>query len=663
MAASPRSHTVIAPGCASELMVLGLLRVGRREVRVLMNFTGLQLRGRSWFKLSHVSAGPWIVGLMMASVAADAADRADPADALPVVVQALPVGSEPALLSFQLRSVKMPTGTEGQLVEFLEMTTRIGTQPAEFAPAPDLFECGGVGPGGSGTSPGCHANETWFYPVDGTCDPTVHCVPGINQSPEGKYKRTAIVNNSAPIPIHVEITTAPPFFAFGRFSFDLSMDPAANKLKAVPRPPPLDPGEHVTQLTDDCATISQGFVVCWRAKLETGIRSLLKHTDGAKGFIVKPVGAAALDKMNETFAYEPASSIKTLVGVGMMKRVDDGSVVLNTTGVNYFPSDSKNCPTNAGAAQVLTAQAVLNNMLVNSDNPATRSLVDFQGGFAPLTQLAQSLGMPATQLNVYPGCGNTNRMTLVDADTMYEGIASNSSISASSETTLYANMAADAFDFTGTLGRTNQIVDALGPTFGLDARQIGKFKAGIRLHHKAGGLTWCAPICRVYLSNSGLAVFPTCNGTLVSTAEQVFGFFIHGAINGTKANETFAAVDGELLRGSLATALSGWSTCTPPIGTWKPGRNFSIRDLTVFNGLVYSARQAHTSQVGWEPPNVYALWARDKDDTGGAWAAQVLYATGDVVTFQSHRYRAIQGHQSQPDWQPPMVPALWQPVD
>jgi hypothetical protein len=92
---------------------------------------------------------------------------------------------------------------------------------------------------------------------------------------------------------------------------------------------------------------------------------------------------------------------------------------------------------------------------------------------------------------------------------------------------------------------------------------------------------------------------------------------------------------------------------------WQPGVTYNAGDEVTFNGLLYVCRQTHTSQLGWEPPNVYALWAREESDTGGVWAPQVIYQVGDIVTFQGHTYQAIQGHQSQPGWEPPNVPALW----
>lgn len=51
--------------------------------------------------------------------------------------------------------------------------------------------------------------------------------------------------------------------------------------------------------------------------------------------------------------------------------------------------------------------------------------------------------------------------------------------------------------------------------------------------------------------------------------------------------------------------------------------------------------------------------------TGGqdtTWAPYTAYAAGDQVTYQGVRYRCLQGHTSLPGWEPPGVPALWQPV-
>src|SRR6478672_5812872 len=44
------------------------------------------------------------------------------------------------------------------------------------------------------------------------------------------------------------------------------------------------------------------------------------------------------------------------------------------------------------------------------------------------------------------------------------------------------------------------------------------------------------------------------------------------------------------------------------ISNWQPNTAYSVGALVMFNNVEYKCIQAHTSQVGWEPPNVPALW-------------------------------------------------------
>ncbi|HEV3037007.1 MAG TPA: carbohydrate-binding protein [Candidatus Angelobacter sp.] len=46
-----------------------------------------------------------------------------------------------------------------------------------------------------------------------------------------------------------------------------------------------------------------------------------------------------------------------------------------------------------------------------------------------------------------------------------------------------------------------------------------------------------------------------------------------------------------------------------------------------------------------------------------AWQPNTTYATGALVTFNGQEFKCLQGHTSQVGWEPPNVPALWQPVN
>jgi hypothetical protein len=59
------------------------------------------------------------------------------------------------------------------------------------------------------------------------------------------------------------------------------------------------------------------------------------------------------------------------------------------------------------------------------------------------------------------------------------------------------------------------------------------------------------------------------------------------------------------------------ATTTPPTTTttsgayvpWQVDHAYTVGDLVSYNGSNYRCRQSHTSQAGWEPPNVPALWS------------------------------------------------------
>ncbi len=57
--------------------------------------------------------------------------------------------------------------------------------------------------------------------------------------------------------------------------------------------------------------------------------------------------------------------------------------------------------------------------------------------------------------------------------------------------------------------------------------------------------------------------------------------------------------------------LAGLLVAVPGVGAasaWAPNVAYKIGDQVTYNGVTYQCIQAHTSLVGWEPPNVPALW-------------------------------------------------------
>ena len=42
--------------------------------------------------------------------------------------------------------------------------------------------------------------------------------------------------------------------------------------------------------------------------------------------------------------------------------------------------------------------------------------------------------------------------------------------------------------------------------------------------------------------------------------------------------------------------------------TWQPNISVERGETVTYDGTEYEALQSHTTQAGWEPPNVPALW-------------------------------------------------------
>ncbi len=67
--------------------------------------------------------------------------------------------------------------------------------------------------------------------------------------------------------------------------------------------------------------------------------------------------------------------------------------------------------------------------------------------------------------------------------------------------------------------------------------------------------------------------------------------------------------DDEVSVGRYWIGLEG-NQSLPEEGTpeWETGVSYSVGDRVMYQGTEYECLQAHTSQAGWQPPNVPALW-------------------------------------------------------
>lgn len=75
---------------------------------------------------------------------------------------------------------------------------------------------------------------------------------------------------------------------------------------------------------------------------------------------------------------------------------------------------------------------------------------------------------------------------------------------------------------------------------------------------------------------------------------------------------------------------------------WESGIEYDVDDRRQYDGILYRCVQAHTSQAGWEPPNVPALWVRTSVDEWPEWiqptGAQDAYNIGDKVSHNEKHW-------------------------
>lgn len=302
---------------------------------------------------------------------------------------------------------------------------------------------------------------------------------------------------------------------------------------------------------------------------------LLENTDGppatyAVGLYLKEVGGPVLEQFNQSFVFEPASTIKVLHHVHAMLQVEAGNIALTDlidtfTGSPDLPDcnfDCPNpCPVDVDPFQI-QLQTALQQMMEQSHNTRTQA-VRVWFGEANINATAQSLGMADSLIQHRIGCGGDavarhNRLTLVDAGRLYEAVAANN-ILPNNRTTFYNLMSQSRFFDT--------VIDQEAASLGLTASEISDFKSQVAVAWKGGsyGLS-----DGQYRTLAGWVRFPfKCEGI---SREYVYGNFVNAADNldtqGTGTNISVFNVGAALLRDVIVAALTSTRCArTPTITT------------------------------------------------------------------------------------------------
>jgi len=96
---------------------------------------------------------------------------------------------------------------------------------------------------------------------------------------------------------------------------------------------------------------------------------------------------------------------------------------------------------------------------------------------------------------------------------------------------------------------------------------------------------------------------------------------------------------------------------------WVAGEQVQVGTHRLYGGTEYECIQSHVTQADWVPDATPALWREYIEPQPSAeWQPWTAYAIGDVVTYGGAEYECRQSHTSQPGWEPPNVLALWLPL-
>ena len=296
------------------------------------------------------------------------------------------------------------------------------------------------------------------------------------------------------------------------------------------------------------------------------VGQLLRNgTDGTKGLYLKEVSGPVLANLENSFVFEPASTIKVFLHAYAMRRVQDGFTSLTNVVNTYAPPVSGSCPGNT-VSGTETLSTALGEMMRHSDNSRTRVISDTFGANNAIA-FAQANGINNTHINHVIGCGGPipNQTTLDDLGMLYEKTANGTMLNATNRDLFYSLMAGKAqfllegYDWTG-LWSTDipNIINQEAPP-GMPASLKTAFQNRMNLAYKAGNYKICGSTCATYvdhISIAGWAQIPFCGASNPPSRQYVFGIFIYNSTSDTTSSNTFTATKAELLREQIHAGLA-----------------------------------------------------------------------------------------------------------
>lgn len=147
--------------------------------------------------------------------------------------------------------------------------------------------------------------------------------------------------------------------------------------------------------------------------------------------------------------------------------------------------------------------------------------------------------------------------------------------------------------------------------------------------------------------------------------------YIHLMANRMQAQASIAAfsvgAEVEITPETIELATAGATITEVSNGTeWRSGVRVTAGMEQTYKGINYECIQGHVTLSNWTPDITPALWkVKQTDPQPGEvlpWVAGEAIRTGDKRTYAGSTYECVQGHTTQAGWEPPNLPALWKKV-
>jgi hypothetical protein len=94
---------------------------------------------------------------------------------------------------------------------------------------------------------------------------------------------------------------------------------------------------------------------------------------------------------------------------------------------------------------------------------------------------------------------------------------------------------------------------------------------------------------------------------------------------------------------------------------WIVGEQVYVGTHRMYDSVEYVCLQEHVTQTDWTPPAVIDVLWQLYVEPSQEWQVGVYYEIGTRVTYLDIWYTCRQSHTSQAGWEPPNVLALWLP--